>query len=354
MSTINASDIQLTTATVSGDLTVGSVNGSGFGSRNKIINGDMRIAQRGTSFVSAADAYTLDRWRWQDQVASPVRVTVSQDSDAPNDTFQYSYKVDVTTADASIETTDFALISQRIEGYNVRDLIGRTFTVSFWVKSPKTGVHCVAFRNDGADRSYVKEYTVDAANTWEYKSVTVTGGLITAGTWDWTNGIGLDLSFTLTSGTTFQTTADAWQTGNFIATSSQVNAVDSTANNFFLTGVQLEVGETASPFEFKSYRVEFADCQRYFQHFSGNSSGQPGLQWAGSTSTTNAYVSGAQFAVKMRDGPTMAWTTPTLSNVSDLVLSATRDGYTVKGDPTPSGWYTAFGGIITADAELEL
>jgi hypothetical protein len=236
------------------------------GARNRIINGDMQIAQRGTSFA-ASNGYGLDRW-----IFGPLGemvCTVSQSSDVPNDTFQNSIKVDVTTADTSIAAGQVTQLIQYIEGYNVRDLIGTTFTLSFWVKSPKTGVHCVAFRNINAagappDRSHIKQYTVVAANTWEYKTLTVTGGLITAGTWNWTNGIGLSVTFTLACGTTFQTTADAWQTGNFIATANQVNVMDNTANDFFLTGVQLEPGTVATPFERRSYTTELQLCQRYY------------------------------------------------------------------------------------------
>ena len=237
------------------------------GFRNRIINGNFDIAQRGTSLAAiVSGSYSLDRWLWGQGGA--MACTVSQSTDVPNNTFQSSLKVDVTTADTSIAAGDYSHIRQSIEGYNVRDLIGNTFTLSFWVKSPKAGVHCISFANLGAasisDRSYIKEYTISAANTWEYKTITVTGGLITAGTWNWTNGIGLEVSFVLAAGTTFQTTADAWQTGNFLATANQVNVMDNTANDFFLTGVQLEPGTVATPFEQRLIGTELALCQRYF------------------------------------------------------------------------------------------
>jgi hypothetical protein len=242
---------------------VSEINGGAIaGMRNRIINGDMTVAQRGTSFPAAA-GYTLDRWIF-DQVGT-MACTVSQSTDVPNDTFLNSSKVDVTTADTSIAAGDYAVALQRIEGYNVRDLIGTTFTLSFWVKSPKIGTHCIGVRNGGLDRSYVKEYTITTANTWEYKSVTVTGGLITAGTWDWTNGVGLDVLFPLVAGTTQQTTANAWQTGNFFATVNQVNVMDNTANDFFITGVQLEPGPVATPFERRPRGTELQLCERYYQ-----------------------------------------------------------------------------------------
>jgi hypothetical protein len=249
-----------------GDSQAASFNGGQLaGMRNKIINGKAELAQRGTNFTLVADgAYTLDRWRFGN--ASGAQVTISQQPDVPADNeFQNSLRVAVTTADSTIAAGDTCFISQRIEGYNVRDLIGRTFALRFRVRSSKTGVHCIAFRNSGLNRSAVAEYTVNAANTWETKSVTLTGGLITAGTWDWTNGTGLEVCFVLAAGSTFQTTAGAWQTSNFLATSSQVNCLDSTSNIFAITGVQLEVGSVATPFEHRTYGAELALAQRYYE-----------------------------------------------------------------------------------------
>jgi hypothetical protein len=235
------------------------------GFKNRIINGKMDIAQRGTSFAAVADgAYSLDRFK-HEYVTSGV-TTASQQADVPSSNeFQNSLRVAVTTADAAVAAGDIYILTQFIEGFNARDLIGRTFTLSFWVRSSKTGTHCVAFANDGSNRSYVAEYSINAANTWENKTITLTGGLITAGTWNWTNGAGLKVRFALMAGSTFQTTANTWQTGNFSATSSQVNCLDSTSNIFAITGVQLEVGSVATPFEHRPYGAEFALCQRYYE-----------------------------------------------------------------------------------------
>lgn len=233
--------------------------------RNRIINGKMEFQQRGTSFP-AANGYTLDRWSVA--LGGSGVATVTQQADAPpSNEFRNSLRVAVTTADTSIAATDFALVLQRIEGFNVRDLIGKSFTFSFWVRSPKAGTHCVAFRNATPDRSYVLEYTVNVANTWEYKTVTVAGGLITAGTWDWTNGVGVEAVFVLAAGSNFQTTAGQWQTGNFVATANQVNCLDTVGNIFAITGVQLEVGPVATPFEHRSHGVELQLCWRYYQAY---------------------------------------------------------------------------------------
>jgi len=239
---------------------------SGF--RNKIINGDMTIAQRGTSFAAIANAtYSLDRWIYT-KVGSVVQ-TVTQSTDVPtfgtSGNFKYSLGIQTTTADVSIAAGDVCAIGQRIEGFNVRDLVGKDITLSFRVKGAKTGTHCVAFRNSGVDKTYVAEYTINSANTWETKSVTITGGLTTDGTWDYTSGVGLNITWALSCGSTFQTTAGSWQTGNFLGTSNQVNETDSVSNNFYITGVQLEIGSVPTEFETRSYSQEFSLCSRYFQ-----------------------------------------------------------------------------------------
>lgn len=253
--------------------------------RNAVINGSFDLWQRGTSFAAIANAaYSADRWKYGKSGA--MVHTVSRSTDVPTATeasvkANYSVLIDCTTIDGSIAAGDFCTIRQEIEGYNVRQLVGRTFTLSFWVKATKTGIHCVSFRNSGSDRSYVAEYTISAANTWEKKTVTVTGGLPEAGTWDYTTGVGLSVSFALVAGSTYQTTANAWNTGNFLATANQVNATDDTANDFRLAFVQLELGAKSGRFEVRSIEREVALCQRYFStsYYNGVAPGA-GDSWA--------------------------------------------------------------------------
>lgn len=248
-----------------------SINSGQFsGFRNKIINGKMDIAQRGTTFAAiGTGVYSLDRW--VTSYSTTGAVTISQQADAPTGgEFQNSLRAAVTTADASLSAGENFGIFQNIEGYNIKDLVGRTFTLSFWVRSSKTGIHCVSFRNTGVDRSYITEYIVNSANTWEKKSVTVTGGLTSAGTWNYTNGLGLSIGFNLVSGATFQEVFGSWRTGNFFATANQVNCLDTVGNIFAITGVQLEVGGVATAFEHRHIALEQSLCRWYTKKIQVN------------------------------------------------------------------------------------
>ena len=307
VATAKIADNAITTAKLATGIApvVSSINGGQLaGMRNKIINGKMEIAQRGTSFAAAGSGvYTLDRWVPSSSTAGVV--TISQQADVPADNeFQSSLRVAVTTADASIAASDNFGVFQNIEGFNVRDLIGRTFTLSFWVRSSKTGTHCVSLRNGAGDRTYVAEYTVSAANTWEKKSITVSSGLITAGTWNWTNGLGLSVGFNLYCGSTFQTTAGSWQTGNFLATANQVNCLDTIGNIFAITGVQLEVGSVATPFEHRPYGAELALCQRYYYRNTAGVAGAP-LLGVGAFATINSANLQFNYPVPLRSAPSV-------------------------------------------------
>jgi len=331
--------------------------------RNAIINGDMRIAQRGTSFSAAASG-TLPVDRFYIAYSSDAVQTLTQDSDVPSGYgFRYSIKWDITTADSSIGSSQYAAIAYKVEGYDFARFVGQTATLSFWVKSPKTGTHCVAFRNSGTDRSYVVTYTVNSADTWEKKTVTLTFDY-SGGTWDYTNGTGLQIAFVLACGSGYQTTANAWQSGNYLGTSAQVNCLDSADNNFYLTGVQLEVGSVATPFEFTSFEEELALCQRYYEK-SHNCSFAPGT--SGAHQVGNLYVAvlsayeapGTRFAVTKRTAPTITIYSP-VDGASGKCYSggANRDataGYIGEasfGYITGSSYTTPLQYHWVADAEL--
>ena len=240
-----------------------------FSNRNAIINGDFNIWQRGTSFVGITDSsYSADRWSYY-KLGTMVH-DISRSSDVPTlaqagRNFNYSILVDCQTIDSSIASTDICVIQQRIEGYNYLPLAQKAVTLSFWVKATKIGKYCVALGNASPfDRSIVKEFTINNSDVWEYKTLTFPASP-SAGSWDYTNGIGLRVSFCLAAGSTYQSTADSWQTGNFHATANQVNACDNIANNFRLCGIQLEAGSIATPFEQRTFSQELLLCQRYFE-----------------------------------------------------------------------------------------
>ena len=257
------------TLAITGDLTANN-----FAGRNKIIGGDFTTNpwQRGTSFAAIANtAYSADRWRVGSVTSGAI--TASKAADAPTAAQAGIYtshclSLAVTTADTSIAAGDLFVIGQYGEGLNTASFgFGqagtRYVTLSFWVKGTKTGIHCVSLANNDVSRSYVAEYTINSTNTWEYKTITIP--VDTTGTWLYTNGIGLRVNFTLMSGTTRQTSADTWAAGEYVATSNQVNALDSTSNTFKIALVQLEAGSVATTFDARSVGTELALCQRYYQ-----------------------------------------------------------------------------------------
>lgn len=349
--------LPLTGGTLTGDLIVPSVNGGGqlAGFRNAIINGAMDIWQRGTSFAAAADnQFSADRWFYSKSGA--MVHTLSRSTDVPTVAqagrlFNYSLLVDCTTVDSSIAAGDYAMVGQRIEGFNWAAFAQRALTLSFWVKATKTGTYCVSVINSGSDRSYVGTYTVNAADTWEYKTVSVTASP-SAGTWNYDTGVGARIHFALASGSTYQTTAGAWQTGNFIATSGQVNACDSTSNDFRIVGVQLETGSQATPFENRGIAQELAMCQRYYEKSypyvtapgTSETSFYQNLGFA--LNNTFFYDSGKIFyrVSKRLTNPTVTLysTDGTADRIRDLNASSNISGMGI-GQPSEIGFVAAHG-----------
>jgi len=246
--------------------------------RNIIINGDMSVAQRGTSFATA-NSMTIDRFRFDK--SNDGDVTVTQDTDVPSGQgFVKSLKVDVTTADTSIGASQYAFVTQRIEAQNLQYLKygtanAETLTLSFWVKSNKTGTYCVSLvKIDNTRYDYIAEYSISSASTWEKKTITIApdsniqaaGGAI-----DNDNGIGFYLQFALADGSSRQGTNETWNTSTpATSTSNQVNFLDSTSNEWYITGTQLEVGTSASDFEFLPVDVNLDRCERYFFKNTGS------------------------------------------------------------------------------------
>jgi hypothetical protein len=239
--------------------------------KNKIIGGNFTTNpwQRGTSFTApATGAFTADRFKVTNITAAVVDVLKT--ADAPTVALSGIYSahclhLDVTTADASLAAGDIYIVRHIVEGFNASPFGfgqsgSRNVTLSFAHKHTKTGTHCVALRNSAGNRSYIAEYTQAVTDTWEWAEITIP--VDTSGTWLYDSGVGIDVDFTLASGTTFQTAAGAWTAGNFIASANQVNNLDSTANNFKIDLLQLEEGSSASDFETRSIAEELKLCRR--------------------------------------------------------------------------------------------
>ena len=275
-------------------------------SKNAIINGDMQICQRGTSFTS--NGYTLDRYTMDESTDGAV--TVTQDTDVPSGYgFAKSLKVDCTTADASIGAAQYCGFTQLIEGQNLQYLkygtsSAQTLTLSFWVKSVKTGTYCVRFVKEAGSGTRYEcpiEYTISSASTWEKKTITLTPSagstsLITAanGAIVNSNASGFRVFFALAVGSNFHATNNTWVAGSDkLGTSNQVNFLDSTSNDFWITGIQLEAGDTASEFEFLPYDLNWLRCFRYCLAI-GNAPGGTTYNYA-DNSIIGYYYNGTDF-----------------------------------------------------------
>ena len=288
-----------------------------------IINGSMEVSQRGTSFTS--NGYTLDRWTMDESTDGAV--TVTQDTDVPSGYgFANSLKIDCTTADGTIGAAQYAAMVMFFEGQNLQlfkygTSSAENLTLSFWVKAVKTGTYCIRFvKEAGSGTRYETpvEYTVSSASTWEKKVINLspTAGstsLITgaAGAIANNNSAGFRIGFTLAAGSNFHATNDTWVAGSDkMSTSNQVNGLDSTSNNFWITGVQLEVGEytssTLPPFQHESYGDNLWRCKRYYQRM-----GRP--SYGGNTMLTGISSAGNEMfmirlPVTMRSAPTISMT----------------------------------------------
>jgi hypothetical protein len=268
--------------------------------RNRLINSAMVIDQRNAgASVANIQGYSVDRWASfsiansfsaQRSTVAPVGFTNSL--------------LFTTTTSATPSASDYRFVGQFIEGFNVADLgwgtaNAKTVTVSFWVRSSLIGTFSAALKNGAETRSYPFSFTINAANTFEYKTVTVVGD--TTGTWLTDNGIGLRLHFNLGSGSSRLGTAGAWAGSSLDGTTGSVALVETSGATFYITGVQLEVGTQATSFEYRQYGQELALCQRYYQLISGLSG------TTGGSGGTLVYCS-VQFPVEMRGTPTAGQT----------------------------------------------
>ena len=284
---------------------VSEINGGPIaGTRNRVINGDMRIDQRnaGASITPTDNTYSLDRWKFR--VAQTSKLTVQQNAASVATPAGFANYLGVTSSSAySLISTDYFVSVQDVEGFNFSDFDfgtanAKTVTLSFWVRSSLTGTFNVALRNSAANRSYPVTYTISTANTWEQKTITIPGD--STGTWvGATNGIGASVIFNLGCGSTYNGTSGSWQTGNYTSVSGATSVVGTNGATFYITGVQLEPGSTATPFERRSYGQELALCQRYYEII------KDGDLTGGAFNATNLFAA-LRFTVEKRAAPTMS------------------------------------------------
>jgi len=280
--------------------------------KNRIINGDMRIAQRGTSATVSngsaigfgADRFQTDSYTW----SAGSNITVSNETTVVPSGFTNSYKWANGATGLTFNSGGFQSITQKIEGYNIADAYSGNVTISFWVRSSTAGIYALWIANNyGSSEIYTtKQYTINSANTWEQKSITVdlSGGIAAGGTWNKTNGEGLSVNWMLggNANRTGNTGLNTWVNTNTTPiyawnTSSSVQLSAIPSSTFYLTGVQLEIGTSATPFERRLFGQELANCQRYFCLLAGG--GACGVA-EGSNRVSLTY----QYPVPMRGSPT--------------------------------------------------
>jgi hypothetical protein len=293
------------------------------GFRNRLINSDMRIDQRNAGAAvtigAATPTYTLDRWTAYSTAAS--KFTVQQTPSATETGFAArvgagfrNYLAVTSLAATTPAATDEYILQQRIEGFNAADLAwgtsdAKTITLSFLVYSSLTGTFGGAIQNSASNRVYVFSYSIPTANTWTSISVTIAGD--TSGTWLTTNGIGIRVGFDLGSGATYKGTAGSWGSTFFNGVTGGVNVIGTSGATFFITGVQLEAGSVATPFERIDYGRQLIQCQRYFQSFGGDYAFQRFGNGLNTSTTVNTAI--VQLMVSMRANPTLGF-----SSVSDF------------------------------------
>lgn len=249
-----------------------AVNALNPGMRNRLINGDMRIDQRNAgASVSPDNQYIVDRWFALSNVLSKFTVQQNAGSITPPTGFTH-YLGCTSSSSYSVGSSDYFIIGQRIEGFNFADMMwgtanAKTITISFWVRSSLSGTFGGFLRNSANARFYPYSYTISSANTWEYKTITIAGD--TTGTWiGATNGVGLDLNFNLGLGSTYVGSPNAWTASAILGPTGAQSVVGTSGATWYITGVQVEAGTTATPFEFRHYGQELALCQRYYQQMS--------------------------------------------------------------------------------------
>ena len=305
----NTADIDKPVSTLQ-QTAIGSITGF----KNRIINGDMRIDQRnaGASVTPTDGQYTLDRWLAN--VSQASKLTTQRNAGSIIAPAGFTNYLGVTSSAAtSVGTGDYFSLRQVIEGFNIADLgwgtaSAQSVIVSFWIRSSLTGMFGGSLVNGGPNRSYPFTYTISSPNTWEQKTVTIAGD--TSGTWNTDNSGGIRVNFGLGVGSTLSGAAGAWAAGNFFSATGATSVVGTSGATFYITGVQLEKGSTATSFDYRDYGREFIMCQRYYQTVWG---------MLGIWDATNSCQLVMQFQTPMRIAPTV--TIPAVLKITDFVAN---------------------------------
>jgi hypothetical protein len=342
--------IKLNTRSLSDDsvTTDKIVNDGNLGRRNLLINGGMQVAQRGNTFT-VTNEYGLDRWFCRENTDGAL--TFSQDSESPAG-FSQSLKVNVDTADSSIGSSQFAYVAQRMEGYTIEPLAfgssdAKKITLSFYVRCSVTGKFGGAIVNgDNNNRSHAFTYDVDAADTWERKTITFDGD--TTGTWNIDNSQEMAVIWSMGGGSGVKKSEGSWDatTGVQSATEADTELVETASATWFMTGAQLELGDTATPFEHRSYGEELLLCQRYYREDEFNVQGYPGtsgyahcqLNWAPMRAAPSATLTDGSVAGK--------------SGVATNTYNICTTGCRVENQASGNGRLHNLGGDIKLNAEL--
>jgi len=346
---VTTPNLTATTKVTTADLAnTGNYNGGQLGNRNIIINGEFDIDQRGLASSTAFQAgahFVTDRWSYYINSGAFATFSANHEiSDEAPSGFTKSLKVTCTSG-GSIPATGEVIYRQKIEGYNIKRLgygtpSAKSLTLSFWIKASVTGDYGVQFiyeADDSTNKYYVSKYTVNSANTWEYKTITIPPNTADAFKYT-TTGLGAQIYWDLGEGSTYSGTADSgWTNTYYNGLSGGVKLMENTGATWQKTGVQLEVGDTATPFEHRSYGDELAKCQRYY--FAFINAGLAGETWvttAACYNTTNAY-GGVRFPVTMRTIPTLIQYSGTdVWQLYNANGSDRFDSFTMFGSPQSS------------------
>jgi hypothetical protein len=338
------------------------------GFKNRILNGGMVLDQRNAgASVTPNGTYVIDRWIYENSQTSKFTAQQNQNSVTPPAGFTY-YSGLTSSSAYTLLAGDYFLYRQKIEGYNIADLAwgtasAATVTLSFWVRSSLTGTFGGALLNGSSNRSYPFTYAISAANTWEQKSITIAGD--TSGTWLTTNGIGLHVGFSLGTGSTYSGTAGAWSGSLNLSATGATSVVGTNGATFYITGVQLEKGSTATSFDYRPYGTELALCQRYYQKLKPSASGSfLGVGLQRSTTSAGLVVS---TPVSLRATPTStqsgllitddATHGNSITSIDVITNSGSNIGLTVTNGATGTAYRPCFmrgdvGNYIDFSAEL--